>query len=78
MGYFKKRIISTKYKGSWTHHGKLQKPMELSGPVGPRRKVETPPTPFKRSSEPSTSGAPEGCCPKATCGNDQYYPCRGW
>ena len=64
--------------GSWTRHGKLQKPMELSGPVGPRRKVETPPAPFKRSSELSTSGALEGCCPKATCGNDHYYPSRAW
>ena len=63
---------------SWTHHGKLLEPMELFRPVGLRRKVETPPAPFKRSSKPNTSGAPEGCCPKATCGNDQYYPSRAW
>ena len=50
--------------------------MELSGSVGPRRKVETPPAPFERSSEPRTSRAPEGRYPKATCGNDQCYPSR--
>ena len=61
---------------SWTRHGKLQEPMELSRLVGPRRKVETPPAPFERSSEPRTSRAPEGRYPKATCGNDQCYPSR--
>ena len=40
--------------GPWTYHGELQEPMELSGPVGSRRKVETPPTSFKRSSELGT------------------------
>ena len=62
--------------GPWTHHEKLQVPMELSGPVGPKRKVETPPTSFKRSSKLGTPGAPEGCCPKATCRDDQYDPSR--
>ena len=62
--------------GSWTHHGKLQEPMELSRSVGLRRKVETHPTPFKRSSEPGTPRALEGCCPEATHRDDQYYPSR--
>ena len=43
--------------GPWTYHGELQEPTELSGPVGPRRKVETSPTSFKWSSEPGTPGA---------------------
>ena len=60
--------------GPWTYHGELQEPMELSGPVGSRRKVETPPTSFKRSSELGTPRAPEGCYPKATCRDDQYDP----
>ena len=58
--------------GPWTYHGELQEPMELSGPVGPSRKVETPPASFKRSSEPDTPGTSEGCYPKATCKDDQY------
>ena len=62
--------------GPWTRHEKLQEPMELSGPVGPRRKVEIPPAPLKRSSEPGTLGALEGCCPKATYRDDQYDPSR--
>ena len=60
--------------GPWTYHGELQEPMELSRPVDLRRKVETPPTSFKRSLEPGTLGAPEGYYPKATCGDDQYDP----
>ena len=50
--------------------------MELSGPVGLRRKVETPPASFKWSSEPGTSGAQEGCYPKATSRDDQYDSSR--
>ena len=60
--------------GPWTYHRELQEPMELSGPVGSRRKVETPPTSFKWSSELGTPRAPEGCYPKATCRDDQYDP----
>ena len=50
--------------------------MELSGPVGLRRKVETPPASFKRSSKPDTLGTPKGCYPKATCRDDQYDSSR--
>ena len=62
--------------GPWTYHGELQEPMELSGPIGPRRKVETSLASFKRSSEPGILGALEGCYLKATCRDDQYNPSR--
>ena len=58
------------------YHGELQEPLELSGPAGPRRKVEAPSASFQWSSRPDSPGTPKKCYPKATRRDDQYYPGR--
>ena len=58
------------------YHGELQEPLELSGPVVPRRKVEAPSTSFQWLSRPNSLGTPKKFYPKATRRDNQYDPGR--
>ena len=57
--------------GPRTYHGGLQEPLELLGPVSPRRKAEAPSASSQWSSRPDPLGNPERYCPKATRRDDQ-------